>query len=190
MPWDSAKLEELYRRVTGALTGTYRPLDGIPYFRFLYRPEAELQALVEFRLFVRRLRANGFEATSISLVEVLREAVGELLGVSEAEIYARLKDYERVHPHRELALVFSEHLPDGLASCLLSHLREYPPPACIVLLRAGALFPFVRVSSIFSRLEGKTRQVIVVPYPGDQEGAMLGERSFDLAAGYYRGEVL
>lgn len=190
MPWNGAKIEELYRRVTGVVKRTYRPLDQVPFFRFLYPPEAEVEVLREFRLFVQRLRANNFAAGTISLVEVLQAALMDLLNASVDGLAARLKEYEQRSRREELTRMLAEHLPEALTGHLRDHLDGYPELACVVLTRSGALFPFVRLSSVFSRLEGKAKQVIVALYPGDQEGAMLRDRSFDLAAGYYRGEVL
>lgn len=190
MPWVS-KIEVLYEQVTGVLDGRYRPLDGVPFFRFLYPPEDELRALQEFRHFVTRLKTNGYNAETVSLFSVFKEALGNLVGAaSEESLLAKLYEYERSNSRAELAGRLAEHLPEEMAEQLLGRLHPFPARTCCVLTRAGALFPFVRLSSLFSRLENKVPHVLVALYPGNEEGAMLGDRSFDRAAAYYRGEVL
>lgn len=190
MPWVS-KIEVLYERVTGVLDGRYRPLDGVPFFRFLYSPQDELRALQEFRYLITRLKTNGYNAEMISLSSVLREALGSLIGAtSEESLLAKLYEYECCYPRTELAGRLSEHLPDEVVRQLLVRLQSFPARTCCILTRAGALFPFVRLSSLFWRLENKVPHVLVALYPGNEEGAMLGDHSFDRAAAYYRGEVL
>ena len=190
MSSDSDKLEIIYERLTGVFQNTYRPLDGIPFFRFVYPPEEEKLALTEFRLLVQRLAVNGYPSVTVSLFDIFKAALCNLFNSTEEELLPKLKEYEQDRSREELLSAFSEYLPEEIVKELLAVFSRHPVPSCMVLTRAGALFPFVRVSSIFSRLEGKTVHIIVVLYPGDQEGAMLRERSFDLAAGDYRGEGL
>lgn len=182
--------EDLYRRVTTTLDGRYRPLDGVPFFRFLYPPELELEVLEEFRLFVRRLRSNGYTACTISLVEALRAALTDLLGSHSQDLYERLRAFESMYPREEAARLLSHQLPDAVASTLIEQLQSTGPPACAVLTRAPALFPFVRVSSLLGRLEGRTRSVLVVPCYRDEEAATLRAQSYDTVLGYYRGEII
>lgn len=190
MPLDNDKIELLYGRITGVLQKRYRPLDGIPFFRFIYPPELEKEALKEFRLLAGRLESNNYSSGTISLFAILKAALIELLNTNEEELPKKLEEYESTHSQNEMVRLFSEHLPQMVTEKLLTAISEYPGPSCLFLTRTGSLFPFVRLSSILSRLEGQTEQTIVALYPGDQEGAMLRDRSFDLAGGYYRGEIL
>jgi hypothetical protein len=184
------KMSELYYRVTGALNKTYRPLDGIPFFRFLYPPEQEQTALREFDAFVRSLRAVGYEAGIVSFLDVLEAALMEMANVSAADLPGCLKQYE-IADRQDFLFRLHTYLPSHLIFELKNRLREYSPSACIVLTRTGVLFPLVRLSSLLASLEGQTNQPLVVLYPGDREGAMLRDSSFDMATThYYRGEVL
>jgi len=61
---------------------------------------------------------------------------------------------------------------------------------CAVLLRYGALWPFIHLSYIFLNLEGIVQSSLVVPYPSDLGvGYPLNERSKGMPD-YYRAEVV
>ena len=184
------RIDELYHRVTGVLNKTYRPLDGIPFFRFLYSPEEERAVLEAFNLLVQRLEAGGYEAGIVSFFDVLETGLMEMANVSVADLPSCLKQYEQAD-REDFLFRLHTYLPSHLTARLKNRLEEYSPSACIVLTRTGVLFPFVRLSSLLASLEGQTNQLLVALYPGDQEGAMLRDPSFDMAiTHYYRGEVL
>jgi len=189
MGWTDV-MRELEDKVVGTLNGTYRPLDGIPFFRVQYPPQEEREALRQLHLLAERLRQKGWPIREISLTEVLREALTALLGASPEALFEELKSLERERDRRELLRMLSEHLPDALASALIERLRALPKGSGAVLLRTGALHPFLRPSTLLARLEGEVSCAVVLAYPASRVGSFLDMSPVDSRGGYYRGEII
>jgi hypothetical protein len=80
-------------------------------------------------------------------------------------------------------------LPKEIASSLSNHLTGKDFSHCAILIRAGALFPFVHMSNLLSLLEGYVKSTLVIPYPGNREGEILNYRGESIKS-YYRGEII
>lgn len=183
MAWDSARFQELERRVIATLR--QQRIVDYPYYRFLYDPSLEIVCLQQFTQLVAQLKAAGFSAEAIWLTtDVLCPAWLQLVGSVEG--LARVERDDR----QQFAEDLKRELPRLVTTQLSERLHTQPVSHCAVLLRVGALFPFVRVSTLLSNLEDTVHCTLVIPYPGNREGEMLGYRSADTLHGYYRGEVL
>lgn len=189
MGWHET-MQELEAKLEGTLKGTYRPLDNVPFFRVQYPPTLEREALAQFQGLAGRLQQRGWTVQSISLSEILTEALGRLLNYPLSEFAERLQNLERERERDDLQRQLSEHLPDELANVLKERLAEMPRESIAILLRMGALYPFVRTSSLESKLEGQVSCAIVLTYPGTTLGALLDTQSADPHGGYYRGEII
>lgn len=178
-PWDRERFDSLEQRVI-ATTGGMRPTIDVPYYIYLYDPVEELMALEEFRNLEMRLRTRGHSVETIWMPDLMLAALErfKLLGPElERESREWLKrDLERI-------------LPEDIASQLKSRLRGKGVDYCAVILRCGALFPFVHVSTLLNLLEGFVNCTLVVAYPGNREGYILNERGETIKS-YYRAEII
>jgi hypothetical protein len=180
--WNKTRFAELEERVIATISGR-RPLLDVPYYLFTYDPGLELRCLRECQSLGKRLRAKGHSVQVISLAEWLVDAL-EALGCLDAD-FQTLETTERSRVQQDL----ERELPKLLAERLRQELADKGPTHCAILVRTGALFPFVHVSTLLSAVEGHVRCVLVVAYPGRQEGESL--RFLDETNGsYYRAEVL
>lgn len=189
MGWHEV-MQELESKVEGTLRAAYRPLDNIPFFRVQYPPVEERQALREFKFLTERLRQKGWEADSVSLTELSRKALAALLNCSTEEVIENLKGLEKERDRKELQRLLSDYLPDEISNAIAEHYGKMSQNSVLVLLRMGALYPFIRTSSLFSKLEGKVKCAVILPYPGISLGALLDAPPADPHGGYYRGEVI
>ncbi len=183
-------MRKLEDKVMATLRGRYHPLDGVPFFRVQYPPQQEHKALLEFHSLAQRLRQAGWRVESISLAEVLGETLIEMLNCPSKKLRERLEELETERERHELQTILSEHLPERLAEKLFEKLRELPQNSIVVLLRTGALFPFVRPSALLSRLEGRINCIVILAYPGRTLGKLLEASPASLHSGYYRGETI
>lgn len=141
----------------------------MPYAIFQYPPEAEFELRHEVALLGTRLEHAGKRVTRISLAERLAEALGtegltaERLAQAEASVGLQ-KTIETVHE------VISSYRP--LDDLVAKRMPDDPDPLrdVILILRAGALFPFYRTSALLDHLQGKITVPGVLFYPGELEG--------------------
>lgn len=189
MGWPELMLE-LETKLKGVLMGTYRPLDNVAFFRVQYPPAEEREALRQFRLLAGRLRQEGWEAASFSLLDLLRQGLVSLLNCPPPALKDRLLALEQDYRRAELKERLSEHLPGEIIKALTERLQGMARESVAILLRMGALYPFMRPSSLLARLEGQIACTVVLPYPGTTLGALLDSAPADTRGGYYRGEII
>ena len=182
MAWDVERFKLLESRVLDSVSGRRHVID-VPYYIYLYEPELELECLSEFNALVSRLQTKNVSAESVSLATLMLKSLAQLGCLKETFLRVEsnnrpviLEDLER-----ELSNEISQYLKDQLKGKDHTH--------CEVLLRAGALFPFVHMSSLLTSLEGSVRCTLVLPYPGNKEGEMLNYHGSSIRT-YYRGEVI
>jgi len=142
----------------------------MPCAIFRYPPEEEWAVRAEIALLRTRLEQAGKRVTVVSLAWCLEEAL-RCEGLTQARIaLAELttgveKMADTVHA------ILSKRQPlDALVASLLpadaSPLRDV-----VFIVRAGALFPFYRTSSLLEQLMGKVTIPGVLFYPGELDGA-------------------
>jgi hypothetical protein len=166
-------------RLTTALEPVLRQADprphisayhDMPYAIFQYPPEAEFALRQEVSLLTIRLEQAGKRVTRISLAECLYNALeAEGLGpdaLAEAEKSVGLEStIETIHQ------VLSEYQP--LDALVASRIPEDADPLrdVVFIMRAGALFPVYRTSSLLEQLMGNVHVPAVLFYPGEIDGA-------------------
>ncbi len=191
MPWAEV-ISELESKIVGTLKGTFKPMDGVPFFRVMYPPREEREALRQFKLLADRLNQQGWQTVQISLTEAMKEAIASLLGCGVDELSERLKEEERSRDRNELKNKLAEHLPPEMAKVVIAHIDSHglSQKGVAFLVRTGAIYPFMRPSHLLAHLEGKVKWVIVIAYPGTSVGAFLDSEPASLYGGYYRGEII
>lgn len=189
MGWTES-MQVLESKVEGTLRGTYRPQDGIPFFRVQYPPTEEREALEQLRLFAVRMSHRGRSTQIVWLTEILEQALCDLLGVSPSGLADGLREWEQSSTRSELEDMLEDSLPDAVVEALEARLKDTPRGSIVVLVRLGALAPFVRSSAFESKLEGRVHCVVVLAYPGTTLGAVLDAAPATAHGGYYRGETI
>jgi hypothetical protein len=188
MPWDEV-ISELERKLIETLKGTFIPMDGIPFFRVLYPPKEEREALRQFKLLSERLDQQGWRTVYLSLTKVMKEALASLFGCEVNDLIKKLKEEEKTRDRIELQNLLAQHLPHELANIIIREV-ESQEKCIIFLVRTGVLFPFIRPSHLLIYLENKIKGAVVMAYPGKDVGAFLDSEPGGLYGGYYRGEII
>lgn len=142
----------------------------MPYAIFRYPPEEEFAVRAEISMLKTRLEQSGKRVTIISLAECLVAAL-EAEGIDtpsliEAERSVGLE--ETVHTVHE---ILSDYQP--LDTLVVERMPENPDPLkdIVMIMRAGALFPMYRTSSLLDQLMGSIQLPSVLFYPGELDGA-------------------
>jgi len=148
-----------------------------------YAPEDEYSMRREVSGLSRELEVGGWRVLSIDLQKLILDR----LRVQEDDFVARVIERERglhkKHPERAM-----QHLknvitpliegPDGIAADCARLIQEmsgrYPDDidrTLALIGRTGALYPFLRTSSLLRHLDGHTGNVpVVLLYPGERRG--------------------
>jgi hypothetical protein len=141
----------------------------MPYAVFRYLPEDEFLVRKEVALLKTRLEQRGKRVTIINLAERLRvalEAETETSDLIEAEKNVGMRQaIDTVHE------IISEYRPlDGL---VVECMPDDPDPLkdIVLIVRAGALFPMYRTSSLLEQLKGRVEVPSVLFFPGEPDGA-------------------
>jgi len=142
----------------------------MPYALFWYPPEDEFAIRAETALLRTRLEQSGKRVTVISLAECLSAALDaegyDAVKLGEAEIMVGLDaTVQTIHE------LLSEYHP--LDELVTARMPSDPDPLRDIafIVRAGALFPVYRTSSLLEQLQHKVTIPSVLFYPGQLEGA-------------------
>jgi hypothetical protein len=142
----------------------------MPFAIFRYSPQDEFSVREQLALLRVRLEQAGKRVTVISLAECMHEALvaegfaDQALVDAEATVGLEAT-IETIHQ------ILSDYQPlDSLV------LRRFPPDGealrdVVFIVRAGALFPFYRTSSLLEQLRGGVDIPAVLFYPGELDGA-------------------
>jgi hypothetical protein len=143
----------------------------MPYAIFQYPPEEEWALRGELEMLKTRLEQEvGKRVLSISLAECLSDAL--LAEGLDADTLAGIEASVGLAPTLEtIHEILADRQP---LDQLVAH--RIPPDAdplhdIVFIVRAGALFPVYRTSSLLEQLQGRVRVPAVLFYPGDLEGA-------------------
>lgn len=181
-PWDENRFRRLEDVIIATMEGK-RPVIDVPYYIYLYSPAEELRAIDEFQYLESRLKTKGFATEIIRMPELMISALKKF----------RLLDPDVVNLEGERRMSMKDDLerilPEEIASQLKDRLKGKGVNHCAILLRCGALYPFVHVSALLSSLEGFVSCTLVIGYPGDKEGQMLNEKGETIRS-YYRAEIV
>jgi len=142
----------------------------MPYAIFRYPPEEEFAVRQQVSLLRTRLEQIGKRVTTISLAECLNEALeAEDMG-PEALVDAE-KSVGLAATVDTIFQILSEYQPlDELVARRIPDDAD-PQRDLVFIVRAGALFPVYRTSSLLEQLKGKVHVPAVLFYPGELDGA-------------------
>ncbi|HRS17555.1 MAG TPA: DUF1788 domain-containing protein [Thermoanaerobaculaceae bacterium] len=142
----------------------------MPYAIFRYPPEDEFQVRQEVALLRTRLEQAGKRVTTISLAERMAAAL-EAEGLDTQALVDAEKSVGLDSTVETIHQVISEYQPldDLVASRIPADVD--PLRDVVFIVRAGALFPFYRTSSLLEQLKGKVHVPAVLFYPGELDGA-------------------
>jgi hypothetical protein len=167
------------RRLTGQLEPILIQADprpqisayhDMPYAIFRYSPEDEFALRRGVALLCTRLQQAGKRVTTISLAECMSagleaEDLGAEALVENEQKMGLQATIEEVHEilssYQPLDDLVAKRLPDDAD----------PQRDVVFIVRAGALFPMYRTSSLLEQLKGKVHVPAVLFYPGDLDGA-------------------
>jgi len=142
----------------------------MPYAIFRYPPEDEFAVRQELTWLQTRLEQAGKRITVISLANCLQTALDaesmDAHTLAEAETSVSIEAaVETIHQ------ILSEYQPldDLVANNIPSDAN--PLLDIVFIVRAGALFPIYRTSSLLEQLKGKVHVPAVLFYPGELDGA-------------------
>ena len=142
----------------------------MPYAIFRYAPDDEFELRQEVGRLRTRLEQSGKRVTSISLSACMQEALTDT-GLDpdtliQAEMSVGLEaTVDTIHE------VLSAHRPlDELVAAQIPADAD-PLRDVVFIVRAGALFPVYRTSSLLEQLKGKVNVPAVLFYPGELDGA-------------------
>jgi hypothetical protein len=142
----------------------------MPYAIFRYLPEDEFAVRKEVALLRTRLEQAGKRVTTISLAECMQSAIEaekiDTDALVEAEKASGLEaTVDTVHQ------ILSAYRPlDELVATRIPEDAD-PERDIVFIVRAGALFPAYRTSSLLEQLKGKVNVPAVLYYPGELDGA-------------------
>lgn len=142
----------------------------MPYAIFRYSPEDEFVVRQEVSLLRTRLEQSGKRVTMISLAQCLASALErqglDASALADAEVSVGLPaTIDTLHG------ILTEYEP--LDELVASRIPADADPLrdIVLIVRAGALFPIYRTSSLLEQLKGKVEVPAVLFYPGELDGS-------------------
>jgi len=181
MVWDKDRFDELERKVRDTLEGR-RLLKEVPYYIYLYDPKDEPIAIDEFQNLERRLN-RPHSAECVWLSDFMIDFLQKKKFINSMGI--RIENERREEVLTDLKNLLPEFIQEKIAEILRGKERSH----CAILLRYGALRPFVQISSLIPKLVGVVKCTLVIPYPGHKIGWPLDQHPDSLAKSY-RAEVI
>jgi Domain of unknown function (DUF1788) len=142
----------------------------MPYAIFRYPPEEEFSVRQEVAMLQTRLEQVGKRVTTISLAECMCEAL-EAEGLGTEALIDAEKSVGLEATIDTIHQILSEYRP--LDSLVASRIPDDADPLhdIVFIVRAGALFPVYRTSSLLEQLKGKVHVPAILFYPGELDGA-------------------
>jgi hypothetical protein len=141
----------------------------MPFAIFRYLPEDEWAVRQEVADLTTRLDQAGKRVTIVSLAACLHEAL-EAEGMTTAELASAEKNVGLASTIETIHQILSEYRPlDGLVAARFPADAD-PLRDVVFIVRAGALFPVYRLSSLLEQLKGKVMVPAILFYPGTMDG--------------------
>lgn len=152
----------------------------LPFCVFHYDPKSEFQTRREMKLLATRLGNVGKSVLSISIAELLWEAIDSNDNIDSLADEEKQFGFERAQEtvNKYLTDEAFSPLPELLSDKLL---KLDPKKNVAFLNRAASLAPSIyQVSQLLGQMQGKTLVPTVIFYPGSVEGT-TGLRFMDMS---------
>jgi len=170
----------------------------LPFAIMRYDPADEWELRREIRLLGTRLEEAGKNVHLIPMSELLWSALEKVYDKDDAEGLDAIIELEKgrgfVEAQQQVSMYLSSKVWVPLWDLLAERLRSINPENAIVFLtRVAAMSPGIfHMSMLLDKMQGKTKVVTVLLYPGSIEGT-TGLRFMDLkdreALGNYRVKI-
>ena len=157
-----------------------------------YEPKEEWDVRREAKRLATRMNDCGKEVVTISLAELLWEAIAAAEGLDSIVELEREQGFEAAQEQVNIYLSDQDWCP--LPDLLAQRLKALDPQRHIVfLLRSASMAPAIyQMSKLLDEMQGKTRIATILFYPGTLEGT-TGLRMMALknreAMGNYRVKI-
>ena len=164
----------------------------LPFAILRYDPHDEWLLRREVRLLATRLQEAGREVDTISMSELLWEAIEKSEGLGAVVELERERGY--LEAQEQVTTYLSDRDWCPLADLLAERLEKYDQENSIALLtRLAAMAPGIyHMSKLLDLMQSKTRVTTIMFYPGSIDGT-TGLRFMDLkdreALGNYRVKI-
>lgn len=164
----------------------------LPFAILRYDPEEEWELRREARLLATKLANSGKQVHTISLAELLWQAIASTEGLDAIVELERQRGFEAAQ--MQITTYLSDHDWRPLPNLLAERLRPLDPAKDIAfILRTAAMAPAIyHMSKLLDEMHGRTRVTTILFYPGTLEGT-TGLRFMDLqdreATGNYRVKI-
>lgn len=170
----------------------------LPFAIMRYDPADEWELRREIKLLGTRLEEAGKNVHMIRMSELLWSALEKVYQKDDAEGLDAIVELEQargfVEAQQQVTMYLSSKVWVPLWDLLAERLAEIQPDNAVVFLtRVAAMSPGIfHMSMLLDKMQGKTRVVTVLLYPGSIEGT-TGLRFMDLkdreALGNYRVKI-
>ncbi len=164
----------------------------LPFAILRYNPREEWELRREARHLATRLENHGWEAVSVSMGDLLWEAIDATEGVQAVVALELSRGFEAAQ--QQVTAYLSDPDFQPLADLVAERLAPLDPKRHVAfLLRAAAMAPTIyHMSRLLDEMQGRTEVITVLFYPGSLEGT-TGLRFMDLpdreAMGNYRVKI-
>ena len=164
----------------------------LPFAILRYDPEEEWELRRLARLLATKLHNHSKEVQTISLADLLWEAVEQTEGLDAIAELEKQRGFEAAQEQVTTYLSDEDWRP--LPDALPERMRSLDPARHVVFLtRAGVMAPAIyHMSKLLDEMQGRTRVPTVLFYPGSLEGT-TGLRFMSLkdreALGNYRVKI-
>jgi len=164
----------------------------LPFAILRYEPKEEWDVRREAKRLATRMNDCGKEVVTISLAELLWEAIAAAEGLDSIVELEREQGFEAAQEQVNIYLSDQDWCP--LPDLLAQRLKALDPQRHIVfLLRSASMAPAIyQMSKLLDEMQGKTRIATILFYPGTIEGT-TGLRMMALknreAMGNYRVKI-
>jgi len=152
----------------------------LPFTLFHYDPKTEFQTRRELKLLATRLGNVGKSVLTISLAEILWDAIDANDNIDALADEEKQFGFERAQETVNKYLTDDAFTP--LPALLADRLSKIDPLKNIAfLIRAASLAPSIyQISQLLGQMQGKTHVPTVLFYPGSVEGT-TGLRFMDMS---------
>lgn len=157
------------QQVADRITSFYeRPVGDGPYQVYQYQPDLEYKVRRDLLDLQTYLRAKGIECASISLADLMWQAVDESNRL-DAIVNAERSGASLADVAESVGGLLRR--PPTLADRIVARLEDAPPRTAVFLYRAGALYPVLRTSGLLDELLGRVHLPVTMLYPGRLHGS-------------------
>jgi hypothetical protein len=141
----------------------------VPIALFRYDPEDEWETRRQARLLAARLEGHGRHAVTVSLAELLWQAIAESEGIAAVEELERERGFQDAQ--RQVTTYLTSPRWHPLPGLLVRRLEGLDPDRHVAFLtRVAVLGPGIYpVSKLIEELKGRVRVPSVVFYPGTHD---------------------